>query len=94
MARKITPELESEATIDAGPPTVQVGSDVTDDVRGPADRALDVLNAIAHHGMVDVVVLIAHDGIFVDERVSLPVCERTAGLLEIGYVDIAVPESP
>jgi len=92
MARKTTPGPET--TIDAGQPTVQVAPDVTDDARDPVRRALDVLNTIAHHGMVDVIVLIAHDGLFVDDRVSLPVCERTAGLLEIGYVDIAVPESP
>ena len=84
----------AQRAMDAADAVTAATNDAVDAVRGPAQRAMDVLNTIAHDGLVDVVVIIAHDGLFVDDQVSLPVCERTAGLLEIGYVDIAIPESP
>jgi hypothetical protein len=50
-------------------------------------------------GLVHVVVLRSHDGLYEGEVHALPNCQRTAGLIEAGFVDVVVapitmPEVP
>lgn len=58
----------------------------------PVDR-LEILNDYAGpDGLVPVVVVVAHDAVFVGQHLRVPVTDRVAGLIEIGFLDVDPPD--
>lgn len=58
----------------------------------PVDR-LAVLRCYAGpDGLLPVLVAVAHDAVFMGQRLRVPVTDRVAGLVEIGFLEVEFPE--
>lgn len=54
---------------------------------------LDALSAYADHdGLVPVIVRVSHDGVYEGQHTRVPVSDRFAGLIEIGFLEVDQPD--
>lgn len=84
--RRVKPSVETPAGSDAG-------RDVRERVT-PQDR----LGLLRHYadgdGLIPVVVAVAHDAVFAGQRLRVPVTDRVAGLVEIGFLEVELRGFP
>jgi hypothetical protein len=82
------------ATITTYEPVVDVGSAGLEPLAygvSPGDPLGAILADYSDKlGMVRIVVLRSHDGLYEGEIRKLPNCQRTAGLIEAGFIDVVV----
>jgi hypothetical protein len=58
----------------------------------PVDR-LSVLRYYADSdGLLPVLVAVAHDAVFLGQHLRVPITDRVAGLIEIGFLEVEPPE--
>jgi hypothetical protein len=59
----------------------------------PLVDRLSVLNDYAGpDGFLHVLVAVAHDAVFVGQHLRVPVTDRVAGLVEIGFLEVELPD--
>lgn len=59
----------------------------------PVVDRLAILNDYADQdGLLPVVVVVAHDAVFVGQHIRVPVTDRVAGLVERGFLEVEPPE--
>jgi len=62
-------------------------------VESPIRDRLNVLReCVDRDGLLHVFVAVAHDAVFVGQHVRVPVTDRVAGLVEIGFLEVELPE--
>lgn len=94
----MTPRAKRSTTSGVEVVTYPVGSDLLptggEPVTAGNPPGMDPSAVLADYadpfGLVHVVVLRSHDGLYEGEVHALPNCPRTAGLIEAGFVDVVV----
>jgi hypothetical protein len=64
-----------------------------DPAPAPAPDRLSVLRYYAgRDGLLPVFVAVSHDAVFAGQHLRIPVTDRVAGLIEIGFLEVELPE--
>jgi hypothetical protein len=59
----------------------------------PSSDRLSVLRYYAgRDGLLPVFVAVSHDAVFAGQHLRMPVTDRVAGLVEIGFLEVELPE--
>lgn len=60
---------------------------------GPVVDRLVILDEYAGPGgLLPVVVAVSHDAVFAGQHIRVPVTDRVAGLIEIGFLEVELPD--
>lgn len=62
----------------------------------PAGFPVDRLSVLSYYagpdGLLSVTVAVAHDAVFIGQSLRVPVTDRIAGLVEMGFLEVELPE--
>lgn len=74
-----TPAPKLVETTPASPPSAVDRLEILDTYAGP-------------DGLLPVFVAVSHDAVFAGQHIRVPVTDRIAGLIEIGFLEVDLPE--
>jgi len=91
MTTNKKPQRRSTTTTTAitGTPAAPDRAPETAPAATPAVDRLSILRNYAdEHGFLPVLVAVAHDNVFMGQHLRVPVTDRVAGLIEIGFLEV------